>query len=275
VRVLAGDSFYAVMKDWNARGVRTTEGNEWVPTTIKRTLTLPRLAGLRVHQGDEFPGVWPAIISVDDHRLLVARAARPRNRKPHAYLLTGMVATPDGAPIVAGGPKVDGRRRYKGPGVVIPADPVEDEVAARLLARLDSKALAGALARDRNGSGDARARAVAREIAAVDEALLRINDLYVDGHVTKADAARRRAEREAERDALRRRLASIDGARALPASLPSAARELTAWWAAASLDDRRRLLSRFVDRVEIRPARAPGRWAEPEAERVRVVWRRA
>lgn len=75
-RVLAGESFYAVMQDWNARGVKTTKGNEWVPTTFKRMLTSPRLAGLRVHQGDEFPGQWPAIVAIEEHRLLVARAAR-------------------------------------------------------------------------------------------------------------------------------------------------------------------------------------------------------
>lgn len=186
-----------------------------------------------------------------------------------------MIETPTGETIVAGGPKVDGRRRYKGPGVLIPADPVEDEVAARLLARLDSKALGRALARDRNGAGDRRARDLARQLADLDRAIDRINDMYEEGVISKAEAGRRRAAREDERQALVRSLDGVRKGTALPTSLPSASAELGKWWAGASLNDRRRLLSRFVDRVVVRPARASGRHAEPEAERVAVKWRRA
>jgi DNA invertase Pin-like site-specific DNA recombinase len=273
-RVLAGDSYYTVMRDWNARGVTTPTGKPWVSTTIKRALQAPRLAGLRQHQGAVIgDAVWPGIITADEHRLLVARGARPRVRKPHRYLLTGMIFTDDGAPMVAAGPSEHGVRRYKGPGTYIAAEPVEVEVAARLMARLDSRALAKALTQDRKGDDTKRARDLARQVADVERAIERVNDMYEEGIITKADARRRRSQREAERDALRQRLSAIDGGRALPASLPSAAGEIGAWWEGASLDDRRRLLARFVERVTVRPATARGRHAEAPEKRVRVRWR--
>jgi DNA invertase Pin-like site-specific DNA recombinase len=274
-RVLtAGDSFFAVTRDWNARGFRTSAGRPWVVTSVKRVLLSGRIAGLRVHQGVVIgDAVWPGIITADEHHLLVARSTHRKNRKPHRYLLTGMIFTPDGAPIVAAGPSERGVRRYKGPGVMIPADPVEVEVSERLLARLDTRALAKALKRDRGGTESKRARDLANQVAAADRALERINDMYEEGIITKADAGRRRAAREAERDALRQRLSAADNGRALPASLPSAGAEIGTWWTGANLDDRRRLLARFIERVEVAPARAPGRHAEPAEERVEVRWR--
>jgi len=46
-RLLGGASSYAVVADWNARGLRTVRGNLWTPTTLQIVVTNPRIAGYR------------------------------------------------------------------------------------------------------------------------------------------------------------------------------------------------------------------------------------
>lgn len=72
--VLAGMSVRQVAREWNAKGLRTTHGNnEWTSTSVRRVLKNPRYAALRVHRGQVVgAGKWEPLIDPDAHRGIVA-----------------------------------------------------------------------------------------------------------------------------------------------------------------------------------------------------------
>jgi DNA invertase Pin-like site-specific DNA recombinase len=71
-RVLAGESVRSVAKEWNEQEVPTPHGGElWSQGNLKRILVSPRIAGLREHKGTTYPASWEAIISPEQHELLV------------------------------------------------------------------------------------------------------------------------------------------------------------------------------------------------------------
>ncbi|ODQ98059.1 hypothetical protein BHQ21_26075 [Mycobacterium sherrisii] len=74
-RLLAGESQYSVL-EW----LKTTDGYApTTPTTLRRALLNPALAGLRQHQGKVVgEASWPGIITKQQHRQLKSRDTRMR-----------------------------------------------------------------------------------------------------------------------------------------------------------------------------------------------------
>jgi site-specific DNA recombinase len=93
-RLLAGDGPYAVLHDWQARGIVTPAGKVWSSTSLRRALLAPRTAGLREHRGEVLgPAAWPAILDQTTRNRLVelfARDDRKRQGRPRTYLLSGL-----------------------------------------------------------------------------------------------------------------------------------------------------------------------------------------
>lgn len=59
-RYLGGESLCQLALDLNARGIATVAGLPWGVTSLRTILASPRLAGLRVHQGEIVgPANWP------------------------------------------------------------------------------------------------------------------------------------------------------------------------------------------------------------------------
>lgn len=95
-RVLSNETVYAVVKDFNERGITTTSGNVWGIGQLRRVLVNPRNTGLRSYKGEPIgEAAWPAIINEDDHKALVqiltnpARRTTPGNAREH--LLSGFL----------------------------------------------------------------------------------------------------------------------------------------------------------------------------------------
>jgi DNA invertase Pin-like site-specific DNA recombinase len=119
--LLQGGSLRAIVRDWNARGIKTPgskrapSGNPWSKTSVRRLLLSPRIAGLRQHrrEGVTYGASWSPIISEEDHLRLRARFSGTREVTGRRYLLTGGLAVCGlcGARLVAR-PKGDGRRCY-------------------------------------------------------------------------------------------------------------------------------------------------------------------
>lgn len=91
--VLAGGSLHSLVVDWNARGVRTSNGSRWTISDLRRVLLSPQVAGIRVHGhwvrrngrrvrelAGEYGGDWPAILTRDQHALLQALLTDPSRR---------------------------------------------------------------------------------------------------------------------------------------------------------------------------------------------------
>ena len=79
--ILSGSSLRAVRRDWNARNVLTSKGNQWLPETVKDVLLRPRNAGIQVYRGEEIgPAPWEPIISEPDFRAVVALLTDPSRK---------------------------------------------------------------------------------------------------------------------------------------------------------------------------------------------------
>jgi len=102
-RILAGETYYAVAKSFNERGLeprrlaKKREGIGWTPAAVKQMLTMPAYAGLRQHQGEILPDVqtlWDPIIEPATwHKLqavMSGRGGKRGNNWPAAHLLGGI-----------------------------------------------------------------------------------------------------------------------------------------------------------------------------------------
>ena len=73
--VINGRSLYAIVQDWNGRGLLTPRGNRWRGSQVRQLLLAPRNAALRSYRGDEnaeeadkvglIAAAWPAIVPRD------------------------------------------------------------------------------------------------------------------------------------------------------------------------------------------------------------------
>ncbi|WP_169330615.1 recombinase family protein [Janibacter hoylei] len=144
--LLAGHTVGAFVRDLNAAGVTTTAGNAWKPTEARRMLSSPRYAALLVHDGTVIgDGAWPAIITVDDHRAVVAALADPARHgarpKETSALLVGVATCGLCAdPTRVYSTRSKGRARYyycsTKRHLSRAADPIEEYVSDALLERL-------------------------------------------------------------------------------------------------------------------------------------------
>jgi site-specific DNA recombinase len=93
--VLAGGSLRSLAADLNADGVTTVRGAAWRGEVIRKILLAPRIAGLRVHNGVEYPSWSPEIVKPATWRALKVVLESPDRRAHDAstarkYLGTGL-----------------------------------------------------------------------------------------------------------------------------------------------------------------------------------------
>jgi uncharacterized coiled-coil protein SlyX len=256
----------------NESGYKTVSGRRWEPITVRRMMLNPRIAPV---VGDEI------------HTQVVELLSDPARRSPtvsRSYLLTVGLAVCGrcGKPLVSR-PSNGGRRGYvcrSGPPtegcgrIRIAADPFEDEVVARALARLSSP-------RTRAKLADAVARRHVQlerddaDLAASRQRLAEVGQDYGDGRIGRVEfhAARDRVtERIAKLErsmADSRRLAAIESAVAFPSAQIE---DLLLWWSEADVQQRRALLALLIERVEVMPVEKRGsRTFDPD--RLKMVWR--
>lgn len=160
-RLLCGDSIRGICVDYNRRDIPTTKGGLWNPSSLRRVLNNPRIAGLSTYHGDVVgKGNWPMIISRPRSERLRALLGDPnRLHNPgatSAYVLKALLRCGRCGERLASSRK-RGQRRYscaRNPGrkgcgqVSIPADQVEAFVIEQAYERLDSEAFAAAVQRE-------------------------------------------------------------------------------------------------------------------------------
>ncbi len=91
-RVGYGDTILGLAKELNRRGVARPSGTLWDPGNIRSIIRNRCYLGLRIHKGEEHPGIWPALIGEKEfytaQRILDnpgRRTTRPGRQK---YLLS-------------------------------------------------------------------------------------------------------------------------------------------------------------------------------------------
>lgn len=293
-RRLAGESYFQIVTDWNARGLRTVTGRQWTVTSLGGVLRGPRVAGLRQHDGVLHKAVWDPILTRDDWEAIGAlRQGNGVRGRPGKFLLTGLVYCGgehrDGAPCGArmqtshAGMRANGKKlrtwacggaqtHWRGCGrVAAHAEKVEELVAAGVRrAIIEAGGLGAALARREEQLQDGN---LLEEMKAVDAKLARLLDMAEDGAIGKAEYKERRAQREAERTVIAVKMAELAGLAALR-DVPADER-LHAWWAdpKTPVEKKREVIAALVERVVVHPAKVRGaRVFDPD--RVEVVPRK-
>jgi site-specific DNA recombinase len=282
-RVLAGDSVRAIATDWNTRGVPTTAGSTWTVQTLRRTLYSARLSGQREHRGEIVaPGTWEAILTVDDTarlRAILDERTRSRRRPVRRYLLAGLVRCGLCGARLVSRPQANGERRYvcaPGPGragcgrTAIKAEPIEAFLTEAILQRLDSPALAAALA----GAAEADAATAAehRSLREDEDLLDELARERANRDISSSEWRVARDIIEARITSTRRKIERISRSSAIDAFVGRSS-ELRSVWATLPLDRQRAIVSAVLDRAIVRPA-VPGR-ATFDADRVEPVWKDA
>ncbi|WP_437770591.1 recombinase family protein [Arthrobacter sp. KNU40] len=95
-RYVAGDSWRTIALDLNQRGIRTAKGNLWTPINVHNVANRKRNISIRVHNKDEYPAQWPALVSLEtweELQLAIRRGQALYGRRTYArkHLLTGFV----------------------------------------------------------------------------------------------------------------------------------------------------------------------------------------
>jgi len=277
-RVLAGESVRSIAGDLNARGITTSYGNEWHPGALAKVLGSARIAGM----AGDVRAEWPAIITPDQHRRVVAVLASRtqtgrRGRTPsllHGLLRCGLCGN-----VLSCNTDTGGTRRYvcrKAPGyngcgsLGIKAAPVEELLGDIVTERLaDVEARRAAIV---NGDDDTveaaeldRIAAERAEVVAARTSFARIAD-YV-ATLNDLDAAQRAVE--ATIAAKVRTIAPLD--------FVVAEGFVGRSWADLAPTDRRIVLDALVDHVDVGPSTLPRGSTRFEPERVaqpdRIVWK--
>lgn len=94
-RILSGEGYNEVARDLDGRSVAAPRGGSWRASTIQSILKAPRIAGLRVHNGEVVArGNWDPIVSEETSMLLRARLAPGGSGArggPRKHLLVGIL----------------------------------------------------------------------------------------------------------------------------------------------------------------------------------------
>lgn len=267
-KIMAGESLGSIVRDLEARGVRTVTGGPWTSNTVRGVLLRPRNAGLSVHKREIVgKGKWPAIVPVATYEAAVAllsdpdRRTSPGNRA--AYLLSGVAKCGRcGGGLIAGmvrtKPGAPQRRIYRcrarGCGLGRRIDHLDGyvtEVVLRRLARPDAADLFAPVA----DSPDAEE--LRQEAQALRVRMDTLADSFADGAITRAQLERGTARATKRLDAIRAELGQVHTAPVITEL--AGAKDVRKVWPGLGLERQRAVVAALFD-VYVLPA-APGRRA--------------
>ncbi len=256
-RVAEGVGLRKIQAELNAQGVPTVSGKPWRFTAVRQILTNPRIAGLRATKGEivnEKAG-WDEILDRDTFDQLQAILLDPRRKqaRPAKYLLTGLVENPDGAKLTGARAKAaDGtfrRRIYKGPGLSIDADHLEEFVVEYVLQKTDEATPPKAR----------RAPRVSSEVAALERELEELAALRGKGTISLREWMAAKKPLDERLAAARAKVPATRVPVGVMAVLGTKGGLRKAWEADDLSDDlKQRALAQVLDRVVVYPVGPSG-----------------
>jgi site-specific DNA recombinase len=292
--ILAGESLLNVVRMLNIRGIATAQGRGWYNRNLEQILTARRIAGIRTHNGSEYPAAWPAIITTEESdrlRLILRDRRIPTGRTTKTYLLSSMIYCGYcGKPLVSSGQRMENgslQRKYRcrhrdssgnayGCGrIVRSAEPIEMLVSEAVLDRCDNQEVAASLR-------DTEKAEISRLMEEYSAGRLKLAELVEDDAgrlLNREQLAQARSVVEEALEATEAKLAMVESCRVLTAiPVNSSIREA---WESADMSWRRSLIRLVVERVVVFPSWPGGRrWTAPdgrqfafEPEKIRLLWR--
>lgn len=287
--LLAGVSARSICRQWHEAGINgPRSGGPITIVHLRRLLLSPRLIGVRVHRGAEYPGSWEPILDRRTHERLVAHYARasaerradaPPRRRP----MTGLFRCARcGSPMMRTGGSSRGVRQYsiacrKDPRhpeacatITIHSEKAEAEVIELVLGRTDSVAFARRLRQLSKQQAATDVDKITAELVAAEQVLKDAAEDYGSGRIPRSTFLTTVATAERRRDNSAARLAQEDGHGALTGYVaPGALRKA---WETLDDDERRGVLTSIIDHVVVHPhpKGAPPRFTP---ERLEPIWR--
>lgn len=303
-RVLAGETLYGILRDWQAKGRTTPGGARWEARTLKRALLSPAMVGRRAYNGGDHRAPWPAIVDQDDwdraHTILTDPGRGPYVGSTRKYPLSGLVwcalcehvmtATGRRADTGATSLECSRVRNRGGCGKVrISMDPLERYITEQVFYRADTPELHAAIAASR-GVDDGQDKELRAAVAQAEQALIQLDNDRDDGLIPDRATYVRRRNRISDRlQVARKALATITRAHV---HIPSGD-VLRTEWGRRDADWKRTTLGAVIERIYIKPhpagvttspvrkrsesddewtARRDAHFARVFRERVDVVW---
>jgi site-specific DNA recombinase len=301
-RVIAGHSFKEVAFWANAQGYRTTTGKIFYPLTVRNLLHKKRYAGIREHNGAEYPAVWAPVFDAEiwERLQLTLRLRHDRNGyeqgapKARKYLLTGLVFCGR-----CGWP-LSGSRMYDTPGnnprrvymcmkrtdTLAPsgcnglrrnADALEHWVAECLFYRLDSPMLGELLAASSQES-EVLGELLNNRAALVNRIANFVDD-YASGLLSRMELARAKQTAEAELARIEQEVRRLTASEMVTALVPAGQTVRQAWEASESMEWKRSVLQLVISKIVVNPGRAKpfyvvsGKRMRFSPDLVDIVWR--
>lgn len=270
-----------IRRDWNNAGVRTTAGNPFTSTSLRQTISSPRVAGLRVFQkgvlydasGSPVRGEWEPIVDVPTWESLCALLDRRKvGPKPtlRKYLLSGIARCGRCAFTMTGGSKgaLSGHRYVCNEARGGCSSSIDGEKLDAIVTEAVLRRYAEMTHEDAHGPWDGGA-----ELEAAEEAIKDVQQAVVARAISHQDAF-------PIIDGYRQRIETLKSERAIwvrqqagKSGRPVNAR--VAWEGAAAEPDgglatRRRLVGDAVEYVAVFPVDGRRAW---DASRVDIRWR--
>lgn len=287
-RLLRGEPVGSILRDLNARNVKTSTGRAWTRRSLVNTATSARIAGVREYDGRDVEGSWEAIISRADHEAIRAALAPSTVHRsaPRSYFLSGGI-------LVCGrcGQRMKGRawdakdgrparrtqyacagtqEQANGCGLAVTAAPIESFIGGVVIAKLSSRAFRRRLEAAANDAGvDDLYRRLGKLDAAADD----LASAFGAGEIDRRAYRVANERNEAERTALQRELRARIGERStILAGAPTTEAALESWWESAAVHDRHALTAAIIDEIRVGPA-VRGKRFDPD--RLDITWRGA
>ncbi len=270
-RLLQGASLASLVRELNANGERTSVGQPWTVTGLRRVVLNPRLSGRVHYRGEDVgPGDWPVILDGDMQERLSALLRSPSRRQQvsteRKYLLSGTLRCGRCGERMFASPAGSGAGRYmayrcRTPHLMRRLDLVDELVSRTVIARLSQPDAASLLV------PDVDLDALCREASELRQRRDELAALLADGLLSPI-AVREQAA------ALTARLKDIDvrgsaASDSSPAAALAAADDVQHVWDTLGVNARRQIVDELMT-VTLLPA---GKGARFQPEHVRVEWR--
>ncbi|MEW1950675.1 recombinase family protein [Pseudarthrobacter sp902506025] len=269
-RFVAGDSWRTIALDFNERGIPTAKGKLWAAINVRNVAVRPRNISIRVHNDNEYPAVWPSLISMEtweDLHLAIKRGQALHGQRSYTrkHLLKGFVhcGLCDTRMNIINAQQRDGsyspafncrKKDHRGQDVGCgrvkrKKEPVEALVIDCLMYRLDTPDLTAMLAKDKGDSG--KLKELMRDHEAQSLRLQEILNLYSTGEMTFSEYKSAKTAASARLDALGRELDQKTSRNTI--GLIPAGQTVREAWDKADIQWRRQLVDTLIEKVLIYP----------------------
>ena len=270
-RIAASEPVSAVTKDLNRRSIPSPTGTAWSRAVVRKVALNPTYIGQRIHEGEVHTATWEPVIAEADFygaRSVLQAPDRVGRRPGRTKHLASYIARCGVCGALLGAATSHGYFCSDGHHVQASIELVESVVEGAILARLEAEDILADLA----GHDDAGAVQARDEAARLRARLEGFRDSAAMGELSPSSLAHVEARlvpqiEEAER-------------RAQTAGMPAGVRALVgegtirAKWDSMPIAARREVVKMLAD-VHLHPARACGRHAANEFDRVRIQWKGA